>query len=60
MILLQNLPEIILISCDNDLHLCREYFLKNIGKIPVNFFFPPVLFSYSLRWSDVIKNHLIV
>lgn len=28
----QNLPEIILISCDNDLHLCREYFLKNIGK----------------------------
>lgn len=29
---LQNLPEIILISCDNDLHLCREYFLKNIGK----------------------------
>lgn len=30
--MLQNLPEIILISCDNDLHLCREYFLKNIGK----------------------------
>lgn len=28
----QNLPEIILISCENDLHLCREYFLKNIGK----------------------------
>ncbi|KAL7385908.1 hypothetical protein ABVT39_001796 [Epinephelus coioides] len=28
----KNLPEIILISCDNDLHLCREYFLKNIGK----------------------------
>ncbi|CAB1317487.1 unnamed protein product [Coregonus sp. 'balchen'] len=26
------LPEIILISCENDLHLCREYFLKNIGK----------------------------
>lgn len=26
----KNLPEIILISCDNDLHLCREYFLKNI------------------------------
>lgn len=33
MVVLQNLPEIILISCDNDLHLCREYFLKNIGKI---------------------------
>lgn len=30
--MLQNLPEIIVISCDNDLHLCREYFLKNIGK----------------------------
>ena len=28
----QNLPEIILISCINDLHLCREYFLKNIGE----------------------------
>ncbi|PWA30808.1 hypothetical protein CCH79_00017353, partial [Gambusia affinis] len=28
--LVQNLPEIILISCDNDLHLCREYFMKNI------------------------------
>uniref|UniRef100_A0A3Q3B1C9 PAX-interacting protein 1 n=1 Tax=Kryptolebias marmoratus TaxID=37003 RepID=A0A3Q3B1C9_KRYMA len=26
----KNLPEIILISCDNDLHLCREYFMKNI------------------------------
>lgn len=39
MILLQNLPEIILISCDNDLHLCREYFLKNIGKTHGNFFF---------------------
>uniref|UniRef100_A0A3P8WZZ6 PAX-interacting protein 1 n=1 Tax=Cynoglossus semilaevis TaxID=244447 RepID=A0A3P8WZZ6_CYNSE len=26
----KNLPEIILISCDNDLHLCREYFLRNI------------------------------
>uniref|UniRef100_A0AAV2JWS2 PAX-interacting protein 1 n=1 Tax=Knipowitschia caucasica TaxID=637954 RepID=A0AAV2JWS2_KNICA len=25
-----NLPEIILISCDNDLHLLREYFLKDI------------------------------
>ncbi|XP_041752102.1 PAX-interacting protein 1 [Coregonus clupeaformis] len=24
------LPEIILISCENDLHLCRDYFLKNI------------------------------
>lgn len=40
MILLQNLPEIILISCDNDLHLCREYFLKNIGKKHVNLFLP--------------------
>lgn len=29
--LVQNLPEIILISCDNDLHLCREYFMKSIG-----------------------------
>uniref|UniRef100_A0AAY4AE73 PAX-interacting protein 1 n=1 Tax=Denticeps clupeoides TaxID=299321 RepID=A0AAY4AE73_9TELE len=28
----KHLPEIILISCENDLHLCREYFLKNIGK----------------------------
>ncbi|XP_034039105.1 PAX-interacting protein 1 isoform X2 [Thalassophryne amazonica] len=26
----KNLPEIVLISCDNDLHLCREYFMKNI------------------------------
>ncbi|XP_038148080.1 PAX-interacting protein 1 [Cyprinodon tularosa] len=26
----KNLPEILLVSCDNDLHLCREYFLKNI------------------------------
>ncbi|XP_058482379.1 PAX-interacting protein 1 isoform X2 [Solea solea] len=26
----KNLPEIVLISCDNDLHLCREFFLKNI------------------------------
>uniref|UniRef100_A0AAY4C949 PAX-interacting protein 1 n=1 Tax=Denticeps clupeoides TaxID=299321 RepID=A0AAY4C949_9TELE len=26
----KHLPEIILISCENDLHLCREYFLKNI------------------------------
>uniref|UniRef100_A0A7N9AL27 PAX-interacting protein 1 n=1 Tax=Mastacembelus armatus TaxID=205130 RepID=A0A7N9AL27_9TELE len=33
----KNLPEIILISCDNDLHLCREYFLKNIGKITHSF-----------------------
>lgn len=30
-LLLQDLPEIILISCENDLHLCREYFSKNIG-----------------------------
>ncbi|KAG9355855.1 hypothetical protein JZ751_000697 [Albula glossodonta] len=28
----KSLPEVILISCENDLHLCREYFLKNIGK----------------------------
>ncbi|KPP73451.1 PAX-interacting protein 1-like, partial [Scleropages formosus] len=26
----KSLPEIILISCENDLHLCKEYFLKNI------------------------------
>ncbi|MBN3308106.1 PAXI1 protein, partial [Amia calva] len=26
----KSLPEIILISCENDLHLCREYFAKNI------------------------------
>lgn len=26
----KNLPEIILITCENDSHLCREYFLKNI------------------------------
>lgn len=26
----KSLPEIILISCENDLHLCREYFARNI------------------------------
>uniref|UniRef100_A0A673K8S0 PAX-interacting protein 1 n=1 Tax=Sinocyclocheilus rhinocerous TaxID=307959 RepID=A0A673K8S0_9TELE len=26
----KNLPEIILITCENDSHLCREYFLKNL------------------------------
>ena len=26
----KSLPEIILISCENDLHLCREYFARGI------------------------------
>lgn len=29
--LVQSLSEIILISCENDLHLCREYFARGIG-----------------------------
>ncbi|ELK19064.1 PAX-interacting protein 1, partial [Pteropus alecto] len=28
----QSLSEIILISCENDLHLCREYFARGIGR----------------------------
>jgi len=28
----KSLSEIILISCENDLHLCREYFARGIGK----------------------------
>uniref|UniRef100_A0A3Q4MHA2 PAX-interacting protein 1 n=1 Tax=Neolamprologus brichardi TaxID=32507 RepID=A0A3Q4MHA2_NEOBR len=39
----KNLPEIILISCDNDLHLCREYFLKNIDVHNAEFILTGVL-----------------
>lgn len=28
----QSLSEIILISCENDLHLCGEYFARGIGR----------------------------
>lgn len=30
----KSLSEIILISCENDLHLCREYFARGIGMTP--------------------------
>uniref|UniRef100_A0A3Q1DF99 PAX-interacting protein 1 n=1 Tax=Amphiprion ocellaris TaxID=80972 RepID=A0A3Q1DF99_AMPOC len=39
----KNLPDIILISCDNDLHLCREYFLKNIDVHNAEFILTGVL-----------------
>uniref|UniRef100_A0A8C7UK83 PAX-interacting protein 1 n=1 Tax=Oncorhynchus mykiss TaxID=8022 RepID=A0A8C7UK83_ONCMY len=39
----KNLPEIILISCENDLHLCREYFLKNIDVHNAEFILTGVL-----------------
>ncbi|XP_047224905.1 PAX-interacting protein 1 [Girardinichthys multiradiatus] len=39
----KNLPEIILISCDNDLHLCREYFMKNIDVHNAEFILTGVL-----------------
>ncbi|XP_077392039.1 PAX-interacting protein 1 [Festucalex cinctus] len=39
----KNLPEIVLISCDNDLHLCREYFLKNIDVHNAEFILTGVL-----------------
>uniref|UniRef100_A0A671UQJ2 PAX-interacting protein 1 n=1 Tax=Sparus aurata TaxID=8175 RepID=A0A671UQJ2_SPAAU len=39
----KNLPEIIVISCDNDLHLCREYFLKNIDVHNAEFILTGVL-----------------
>ncbi|XP_056149133.1 PAX-interacting protein 1 [Lampris incognitus] len=39
----KNLPEIIIISCDNDLHLCREYFLKNIDVHNAEFILTGVL-----------------
>ncbi|CDQ65665.1 unnamed protein product [Oncorhynchus mykiss] len=39
----KNLAEIILISCENDLHLCREYFLKNIDTHNAEFILTGVL-----------------
>uniref|UniRef100_A0A4W4DRW1 PAX-interacting protein 1 n=1 Tax=Electrophorus electricus TaxID=8005 RepID=A0A4W4DRW1_ELEEL len=39
----KNLPEIVLISCDNDLHLCREYFLKSIDVHNAEFILTGVL-----------------
>uniref|UniRef100_A0A8C8DKJ1 PAX-interacting protein 1 n=1 Tax=Oryzias sinensis TaxID=183150 RepID=A0A8C8DKJ1_9TELE len=39
----KNLPEIVLISCDNDLHLCREYFMKNIDVHNAEFILTGVL-----------------
>uniref|UniRef100_A0A3B5QGU2 PAX-interacting protein 1 n=1 Tax=Xiphophorus maculatus TaxID=8083 RepID=A0A3B5QGU2_XIPMA len=39
----KNLPEIILISCDNDLHLCREYFMKSIDVHNAEFILTGVL-----------------
>uniref|UniRef100_A0A3P8YBM1 PAX-interacting protein 1 n=1 Tax=Esox lucius TaxID=8010 RepID=A0A3P8YBM1_ESOLU len=39
----KNLPEIVLISCENDLHLCREYFLKNIDVHNAEFILTGVL-----------------
>uniref|UniRef100_A0A673XUY9 PAX-interacting protein 1 n=1 Tax=Salmo trutta TaxID=8032 RepID=A0A673XUY9_SALTR len=39
----KNLPEIILISCENDLHLCRDYFLKNIDVHNAEFILTGVL-----------------
>uniref|UniRef100_A0A1A8C8X4 PAX-interacting protein 1 n=5 Tax=Nothobranchius TaxID=28779 RepID=A0A1A8C8X4_NOTKA len=39
----KNLPEIILVSCDNDLHLCREYFMRNIDVHNAEFILTGVL-----------------
>ncbi|XP_041102802.1 PAX-interacting protein 1-like [Polyodon spathula] len=39
----KSLPEIILISCENDLHLCREYFAKNIDVHNAEFILTGVL-----------------
>ncbi|KAG7266794.1 hypothetical protein CRUP_034609 [Coryphaenoides rupestris] len=39
----KNLPEIILISCENDLHLCRDFFLKNIDVHNAEFILTGVL-----------------
>ncbi|KAK1173993.1 PAX-interacting protein 1-like [Acipenser oxyrinchus oxyrinchus] len=39
----KSLPEIILISCENDLHMCREYFAKNIDVHNAEFILTGVL-----------------
>ncbi|KAK2844043.1 hypothetical protein Q5P01_010702 [Channa striata] len=61
----KNLPEIILISCDNDLHLCREYFLKNIDVHNAEFILTGVLTqkldydSYPLQPMTAPQNNII-
>lgn len=61
----KNLPEIILVSCDNDLHLLRDYFLKNIDVHNAEFILSGVLTqkidydSYPLgKHSQRLKNTL--
>ncbi|XP_078088301.1 PAX-interacting protein 1 isoform X2 [Mustelus asterias] len=39
----KSLPEIILISCENDLHLCRDYFTQNIDVHNAEFILTGVL-----------------
>uniref|UniRef100_A0AAX7T9D9 PAX-interacting protein 1 n=1 Tax=Astatotilapia calliptera TaxID=8154 RepID=A0AAX7T9D9_ASTCA len=52
----KNLPEIILISCDNDLHLCREYFLKNIDVHNAEFILTGVL-TQKLDYESYPLHH---
>uniref|UniRef100_A0AAQ6A919 PAX-interacting protein 1 n=1 Tax=Amphiprion ocellaris TaxID=80972 RepID=A0AAQ6A919_AMPOC len=62
----KNLPDIILISCDNDLHLCREYFLKNIDVHNAEFILTGVLTqkldydSYPLQPMTAQSKKLVV
>uniref|UniRef100_A0AAY4C9C6 PAX-interacting protein 1 n=1 Tax=Denticeps clupeoides TaxID=299321 RepID=A0AAY4C9C6_9TELE len=63
----KHLPEIILISCENDLHLCREYFLKNIDVHNAEFVLTGVLTqnldyeSYPfLGISDIHFSHDVI
>uniref|UniRef100_A0AAX7U0K8 PAX-interacting protein 1 n=1 Tax=Astatotilapia calliptera TaxID=8154 RepID=A0AAX7U0K8_ASTCA len=53
----KNLPEIILISCDNDLHLCREYFLKNIDVHNAEFILTGVLTQKLDYESYPLQSH---
>ncbi|KTF93275.1 hypothetical protein cypCar_00005236 [Cyprinus carpio] len=60
----KNLPEIILITCENDSHLCREYFLKNIDVYTAELILTGVLTqtldyeSYPFKMHAIFNRHM--